>query len=178
MSIDRWPTRCLIVSILLVAVGCAPAALDTAAPGTRARKEVVREVFAAIDAQDFDRLRELWPEDAICHLVGAPEPMDREATIGLISGFYAAFPDNRHELHEMVAEGDLVMVRVTNRMTHRNEYEGLAPTGSEVESAAVHMIKFEGGEIAEWWLLEDQLGFMLQLGMQVVPPSAEESIPE
>jgi steroid delta-isomerase-like uncharacterized protein len=152
------PTVTLAAAFLLV--GCQPQMSEI-----EAQKTLVLDVFAAIDAQDFDRLRELWPEDAPCYMVGAPGPLDRETVFGMIQQFYASFPDNTHELGVLVAEGNKVVVQVTNNGTHQGEFEGLPPTGAEIRYEAVHIITFEDGQIAEWWALEDNLGFMQQMGM-------------
>jgi steroid delta-isomerase-like uncharacterized protein len=137
-------------------------------------KKLVLRVFAAIDAHDFDQLRELWAEDMICHMVGVPDPMDRNTTIEFIKSFYSVFPDFTHELHDVLAEGNRVLVRLTNHTTHENEFEGLAPTGKKIQYASVHMVTLEAGAIKEWWLLEDNLGFMSQLGMELVPTDLRE----
>ena len=50
-----------------------------------AHKTTVLDVIAAIDAQDYDRLRELWPENAPCYMVGAPGPLDRETVVRSVS---------------------------------------------------------------------------------------------
>jgi len=136
-------------------------------------KQLVRRVFAAIDAHDFDQLNELWAEDMICHMAGVPDPMDRNTTIGFIKSFYAVFPDFTHELHDVLVEGNRAVV-LTNHATHENEFEGLAPTGKRIQYAAVHMVTIEAGVIEEWWLLEDNLGFMTQLGMELAPAGERE----
>ena len=132
-------------------------------------KELVLDAVAAIDEQDYDRLRELWPEDLICIVVGVPEPMSRDTTIELIQGFYTAFPDNSHEIHEIVAEGELVAVRMTNNATHQSNFEGIPATGQTISYEAAHIVKVQSGIIREWWLIEDNLGLMSQMGMELRP---------
>ena len=132
-------------------------------------KELVLDAVAAIDEQDYDRLRELWPEDLICIMVGVPEPMSRDTVIELIQGFYKAFPDNSHEIHEIVAEGELVAVRMTNNATHQGNFEGIQATGQTISFEAAHIVRLQSGVIREWWLLDDNLGLMSQLGMELRP---------
>lgn len=132
-------------------------------------KQLVRNVFHAVDEQQFDRLREFLREDMVCTLIGMPKPMGGEAMVDFIANAYVAFPDFRHELHEVLAEGNKVMVRLTNHTTHRNEFEGLEPSGNRIDYPSVHMLTIEENAISEWWLLEDNLGFLTQLGMQLVP---------
>jgi steroid delta-isomerase-like uncharacterized protein len=160
----------VLLAVLGFAFGCQQPESDARA----GNKQLVRKAFAAIDAHDFDQLRELWAEDMICHMAGVPDPMDRDTTIEFIKSFYVIFPDFTHELHDVLAEGNRVVVRLTNHATHENEYEGLAPTGKRIEYASVHMVTIEAGVIEEWWLLEDNLGFMTQLGMELAPAGVRE----
>jgi len=159
--------RHLIAAISLIVLpllGC-----EQATDNLQHNKELVLDVVAAIDEQDYDRLRELWPEDLIIRMVGVPEPMSRDAVIELIQGFYTAFPDNSHEIHEIVAEGELVAVHMTNNATHQDNFEGIPPTGQTISYEAVHIVRFQSGVIREWWLFEDNLGLMFQMGMELRP---------
>ncbi len=133
-----------------------------------ANKQLVREAFAVVDAHQFDRLRELMSESVVCHMVGVAESMDRESAIEFIRRAYESFPDFAHELHDIIAEDDKVMVRLTNRTTHSKDFEGLAPTGKRIEFASAHLLTIEDGAIKEWWLLDDNYGFLSQLGMVMV----------
>ena len=45
---------------------------------------------------------------------------------------HAAFDGARFEIHQMVAEGNLVAVRYTFHGTHTGEYLGIPPTGRTV----------------------------------------------
>jgi steroid delta-isomerase-like uncharacterized protein len=133
-----------------------------------ANKRLVRDAFAAVDAHEFDRVREMMAEDCVCHMVNYPESMDREGTIEFIRAAYEIFPDFTHELQDVLADGDQVMVRLMNHTTHSKEFEGLPPTGKMINYASAHLLTIENGLIKEWWLLEDNYGFLSQLGMIMV----------
>ncbi len=113
-------------------------------------KQLVRDVYAAIDAHEFDPLFDFCPEDMVCHMVGLPQSLDREGMIEFIKSAYAVFPDFTHQLDDLLAEENRVVVRVTNHATHQNEFEGLAPTGKRITYASVHMINVVDGAIKEW----------------------------
>ena len=164
MSTSRRHQIAAISLIVLFLLGC-----EQATDGLQHNKELVLDVVAAIDEQDYDRLRELWPEESVHRMVGVPEPMSRDAVIELIQGFYTAFPDNSHEIHEIVAEGELVAVRMTNNATHQGDFEGTPATGQTISYEAAHIVRFQSGVIREWWLIEDDLGLMLQMGMELRP---------
>lgn len=137
-----------------------------------ANKQVVRDLFAAIDAQDFSQLAELLPEDAIGHMAGADEMLSQEAVLEMIPAAYAAFPDYHHVIEELVAEGDLVAARLRYQGTHENEFEGIPATGISVTYSGMQFFRVIDGVIKEWWLVEDNLSFLSQLGMQLTPVAA------
>ncbi|HVT72553.1 MAG TPA: ester cyclase [Lacunisphaera sp.] len=145
-----------------------PAAANTAA----AEKQNVLDQFAALDAQDYKRYRELMPEDAVIHIVGAPEPFKREALIAFIQDYWKAFPDTAHTIREAVVEGDTVVLHVTCQGTHRGTYEGVAPTGKTIHYDGVHIVRFQQGRVHDWWIMDDSLGLMQQLGLQLTPAPA------
>ena len=155
-----------IASLFLLA--SVTAACQQAPVGPEARnKELVGEFFAAIDGGDLGRVRELVSDDLALHVTGLPEPLGEAELIGAIEMFYAAFPDNTHVIEQTIAEGDVVAVRLTQYATHQGEYEGIAVTGKRVTIGAMHMMRFVDGVITEWWALEDNLGLMQQLGMEL-----------
>lgn len=151
--------------LALFSLGCQRPSSDAQATN----KELVRQLYAAIDAQDFDRLAELMSDDFVLHYEGIPEPLGRDATFELIREFYAAFPDYTHVVEEMIAEGDRVAVRLTYNATHQGEFEGVAPTGRRVSYAGMQVITVVDGVVKEVWALEDNLSFMSQLGMRLTP---------
>jgi len=140
-----------------------------------ANKQAVRDSFAAMDRQDYPRCRQLWPAgDATLKpikVVGAPD-MNSEELITFLQGYWKAFPDTMHTIHELIAEGDLVIVRVTCEGTQRGEFEGLPPSGKHVKYEGIHIVKFANGKIQTWWAMDNSLGMMSQLGMQLTPVKA------
>jgi predicted ester cyclase len=92
-----------------------------------------------------------------------------EAVTGLIGPFFAAFPDLRDEVGELLAEGDQVRARSTWRGTQRGEFFGVPPTGKEVAVAGISTYRVAGGKVAEEWWLEDLLGLVQQLGAIPTP---------
>ena len=143
-----------------------------------ANKALVRQMFAAIDAQDFGQLHQIRAEDFKLHYVVESEPIDRETTFDLIRGFYSAFPDYTHVIEEMVAEGDQVAVKLNYRATHQAEFEGIPPTGNPISYAGAQIVTMANGMVTEVWALEDTLGLMSQLGMRLtLGDTAQMSLP-
>jgi predicted ester cyclase len=138
-------------------------------------KAIVREFFAAVDNQDFGKLNELLSDDFVLKSPVLAQTWTKEDVFKDIVKYYTAFPDWKHSIEELVAEGDKVTVQVLQRGTHTASYEGIEPTGTEVTKPGVHIISLTDCRIREWWGLEEELGFMLQLGMELkrIPHSPE-----
>jgi predicted ester cyclase len=82
---------------------------------------------------------------------------------------FAAFPDQKWTIEELIAEGDKVVNRFTWRGTHRGDFLGIAPTGSHVEVKGVVIDRFADGKIADTRIQMDNLGLMQQLGVVPTP---------
>jgi len=78
---------------------------------------------------------------------------------------FAAFPDGRFSIEDMIAEGDRVVLRHTFRGTHQGDFRGLAPTGKQVTTTAIVISHIANGKAIEAWFNGDDLGRMQQLGV-------------
>ena len=79
--------------------------------------------------------------------------------------FFAAFPDLNVTIDQLIAEGDIVVGRMTNTGTHQGDLMGIAPTGKRVTFSEIHMVRIENGKAVEHWGNIDDLGMMQQLGV-------------
>jgi predicted ester cyclase len=91
----------------------------------------------------------------------------------LFAEFYAAFPDWREEIVELVAEGHTVAGRFRCSGTHRDELLGEPPTGRRMEVEEVFFLRAEDGKFVKFWALEDSLGRMRQLELVPSPKRSE-----
>jgi predicted ester cyclase len=136
-------------------------------------KAIVHQLYESIDKQDFDTFVKLSASDGVCHIPGVPEAVPLEAVTQVIKSFYQAFPDSVHDIKAVIAEGDKVAIRFTQVSTHTGEYEGIPPTGNKIKVECHHMLRLVDGKIAEVWLVEDNLGMMMQLGLELKPKEGE-----
>jgi predicted ester cyclase len=132
-----------------------------------ANKQVIHDLYAAIDAQDYDRIRALISEDASGGLIGTTEMMPRSAAIEMMQMFYASFPDYTHQVDGLVAEGDWVAARVTYNATHQSDFMEIPATGNSVTYGGVNFLRVVDGQVHEFWMLENELSLMQQLGMEL-----------
>ena len=89
----------------------------------------------------------------------------------------AALPDSHHTIEDMIAQGDKVVTRFTWRGTHQGEFQGIAPTGKQVEIKGIWIHRLAGDKIVEGrrWGVLDMLGLLQQLGATIAPPAQGEA---
>ena len=90
-------------------------------------------------------------------------------TATVVEPFQKAFPDTRHTIEDLVAEGDRVAARISACGTHTGELFGQAPTGRVVTLTGITIYRLVDGRIVERWA-EHGLGILDQLGIS--PPVA------
>ena len=83
----------------------------------------------------------------------------------------AAFPDARNEIHDIVAEGDRVVVRWTMTGTHTGGGLGIPATGRAVRITGITMSRVVDGRITEHWIYRDDIAMLRQLGLMPSPSS-------
>jgi len=170
----------LLAPILCFIVGCQDKeamaemeAMKAKAQIEEQNKEIARKFVEALDEGNFDIHEELLSDEYVCHFAGNPEPLPREAQKQFIQAYYEAFPSNTHSIEDIIAKDDKVIFRQINRATHDREFEGLPPTGKQVEYAGIWIFRIVEGKIIESWGVEDFLSFWMQLGMELKPKGAE-----
>jgi predicted ester cyclase len=137
-------------------------------------KALVRRIYKQyLDELDPTAADELLAADVVVHGVRAfGEGSGREEAKQGFSAFLSGFADRHTDVEDLLAEGDRVVARHTHHLKHVNEAFGIPPTGQELSVWGIDIFRFENGEIAEWWVIDDNLGMMQQMG--VFPPPAEQ----
>src|SRR5918992_4769217 len=70
------------------------------------------------------------------------------------------FPDLHRTVEDLIAEGDKVVARQTNRGTHLGDYMGVPATGKRVTFTAIAILRIADGKIVEHWINRDDLGIL------------------
>lgn len=76
-----------------------------------------------------------------------------------------ACPDWHSDVHQLVAEGDIVVERFTASGTHHGELMGVKATGNTLTLPGINIFRVRGDKIVERWGCLDQAGLMRQLGL-------------
>lgn len=136
-------------------------------------KVIVLKFYEAFDRKDVDRGRELMSADIVGRGMGTVSLNGYDAFMQYGMMMFTAFPDGRHVLEEVIAEGDKVVTRGIFSGTHQGGLMGIPPTGKQVKFSVVHVDRVVDGKIVEHWGQGDTFAMMQQLG--VVPsPNLEE----
>src|SRR5262245_29995940 len=93
-------------------------------------KRVVADYVSAFNTENYDRLRELFARHAILYGVLGKGGLD--TAIPIWRELHAGLAIQLH-IQEMMAEGDAVAVRYTERGRFRGTFRGHAPTGQAYE---------------------------------------------
>lgn len=115
-------------------------------------KAIVRRyIEEVLNAGNLERIKELF----------VPEMHEM---VGEVATFLrAAFPDMRETIESLIAEEDMVAARWTWQGTHLGEYEGISPTGKQIQRTGMAFYRIRDGKIVEDWAEWDWLDFLSQL---------------
>lgn len=136
-----------------------------------------RFIEEVLNEKNLDAADELVAEDVVELDPFPGQEQGREGLKQLLGMLFAAFPDWRWTIEEMIAEGNKVANRFTWRGTHQGDFLGIPPTGRQVEVKGVVIDRIIEGKIADTRILMDNLGLMQQLGVIPSPEQSEEASP-
>lgn len=128
-------------------------------------RQFIDEIFVG---GRLDRVDALVTEDFVWH--GSQPIEGREGLRQAIRRVGAGLSDPVFVIEDLIAEGDLVAVRVTAAARQTGPFMGLPASGRSYRIEEIHLFRLRDGRIAEHWHQFDQLGMMLQLG--VMPESS------
>jgi steroid delta-isomerase-like uncharacterized protein len=127
-------------------------------------KALTRRYFHEVwNEGDAEAIAELIHPDYMGHDPSIDDLLGPDGMQAQTEATRRAFPDVRFDLHEVVAEGDLVAVRWTASGTHRGPFFDIPGTGNSVEISGLSMLRFQNGKIVEGWLERETLGILRQI---------------
>jgi ketosteroid isomerase-like protein len=167
----------LLTLIICLAIGCTDKSelekFKANAQTQEQNKEIVRNLFAAVDKNDFDKIKSYLADDFTLEAAGLNQPWKQEDLIEDIKTSYASLPDYIHHVEDIIAEGNRLMVKTKGQGTFKNQYQGILPTGKPVVETVVSVITMANGKVKNWWVISDNLATMLQMGMELKPAKAK-----
>jgi len=119
------------------------------ASSTDANKALVRRAIG-YNHGVADEATEIFAADFVAYMPGQP-PMDRATFEHYVAGTTVVFPGYTYEIHDQIAQGDIVVNRITWRGIHGGELAGIPPTGRPLELRGINMFKVKDGRVVEQW---------------------------
>jgi steroid delta-isomerase-like uncharacterized protein len=128
------------------------------------QKAIVRRVLDEIVSQGrLDLANELIVETYLHHGAILGLPPGREGFCQVVTLLRTAFPDLRVTIEDLIAEEDMVVVRVVTSGTHQGAVGGIPPTGKRVMFSAIQIYRIDAGQVVERWGEGDIFGLLQQL---------------
>ncbi|MFC4721007.1 ester cyclase [Geojedonia litorea] len=163
-----------IVSILLVSCQSKPNINDqnlTQYPNImNANKNVVKQYVEHFNTGNLEGLRSVFSKDALVYGVLGWGKVDEVMPIwkALVEGLAIELT-----IEDMVAEGDIVAVRYTERGTSKAPFFDKPATGKSYELVAMEWFKIKDGKIERRWGARDATTQSKQLGWDIPASKAD-----
>jgi steroid delta-isomerase-like uncharacterized protein len=116
-----------------------------------------------------DKAADFVTDDVVWHGGSLGDVSGAENVTGLLRSFIGALPDLNAAEQDIVAENDLVMVRLVVSATVKEALLGVPADGKQVQWGAVDIYRVTDGKISEEWAADDIATIMMQLGAFAPP---------
>lgn len=134
---------------------------------TTESEQLVHGYVEAWNRQEYSAIPELVSKSVVVHNPTAPDGVvhGRDELETFMRGVVAGFPDFHVTILGLLANEDRVMYEAELMMTHEGEFEGIPPTGREVEIREMANCHVADGRIQEYRVYFNQQEVFEQLGL-------------
>ena len=130
-------------------------------------KEIVRRYQEAYNTADYDALDDLVDANVLTPNMISSAPRGLEGAKLVHQRTLIGMPDYQTTIEDLIAEGDMVVARVTMTGTHTGDFYGIPPTGRRVDLTGIFIVRIANGKIMEHWGEEDGVKVLRQLGYKI-----------
>jgi steroid delta-isomerase-like uncharacterized protein len=130
-----------------------------------ANKKLARDYIDQVfNQQNPGKAADFVTDDVVWHGGGLGDIAGAENVAGLLESFIGALPDLHAAEQDIIAENDLVVVRLVVTATVRGSLLGVPADGKRVRWDAVDIYRITDGKISEEWAADDLAVIMAQIG--------------
>jgi predicted ester cyclase len=137
---------------------------------------VARAYFEAVAARDLDAMTGFYEPGGTGEIHGLVELVVPHSYRAWFTNLFAAFPDFRFEILDIVAEGEKAAVRwrATGTFDGNTQFEGADPTGARVDLSGCDLLTIRNGKIQRNDAYMNGAQMAQQLGALPLPGSFAE----
>ena len=128
------------------------------------RNPVVVQWLAAGDAGEFEKFDGLLHAEVTVHAPVGLSTTDLEGEKAVWKDALAAMPDLRHEVQEVVVDGEVEMARVIVTGTMRGSFGGVDGSGRSFRIDQAVITHLRDGKVIEAWEIADVGALRAQVG--------------
>jgi steroid delta-isomerase-like uncharacterized protein len=130
-------------------------------------KQLVRDITEQVwNLRRLDLIPQFYADDYVVdYRPYSPVRRGHDAIRKMVERAEATFPDYHEELHELIADDDMVVARLTISGTQKGQWGVLPPTGKRVEFDEIVMLKIREGKVVWQRGVADNLNALRQLGV-------------
>ena len=115
---------------------------------------------------DTSVANEVFHEDAVIHINGAPKPdLSVEEFTQMVGGLLGGFPDLHFTIEDQFVSENKVSTRWTAEGTHSGPLGELPASGKRIKVDGIIVDYLQEGKVSERWEQWDQLAMLQQLGV-------------
>lgn len=127
------------------------------------RRTVVFRWLAAGDQGDLGAFDDLLHPDVVVHAPLGLSTTSAEEEKAVWREALASMPDLRHDVQEVVVEGDVEMARVVVTGTLKSSFAGVPGTGRRFRIDQAVIVHLRDGKVAEAWEIADVAALQAQV---------------
>ncbi len=171
--VNSWTVAVAI--LLLFCVGATALVAEGSADEQEQNKKVVMRTVELMNAKAYDQLGEVMAQDYLRHSQATPEVVveNLDGFVAMLQQWDGSFTEVVNEVHQMIAEDDMVAIYGTYSGIHSGQMGPFAATNKRMSSDYAGYHRMENGKIAETWVTWDNMAIFGQLGISPCPEEAK-----
>jgi steroid delta-isomerase-like uncharacterized protein len=131
-------------------------------------RRLLEQAYETINRRDMDAHVKLLDDSYVWENDAFPTPYKgQEGSRQAFNMYFAAFPDLRIELEQVITSGDHVVARWRATGTHKGEYKGVAPTNKQINVRGCNVHEIRNGKFTRTLGYSNELMLMQQLGVSL-----------
>lgn len=132
---------------------------DTLEQNKAIAEQIIDRIFVHHEDAAID---ELVAEDFTPRTFG-PMPRGREGLRDGMQRAAAGVSEAEFTIHDLIAEGDRVVARLTSSAKHTGPFMGIEPSGRRYSIDEIHIFRIRDGQLVEHWHAFDKASLLAQL---------------